>query len=322
MKKSVVAIAALILVLLIPETLMGATSPAPKDSPWGANYFPNVPLVTQDGKTVRFYDDLIKDKKVLIDFIYARCENACPLQTAKLAQVQKSLGSRVGRDIFIYSITLDPEHDTPEVLKAYAERYRAGPGWLFLTGKRADIDSVRFKLGERGEKEGHGNSVRVGDVAKGLWMRLPLTADKDYLVTEIGKTLDPNWYAGRQVKSFEDAPRREISEQELDLLKGQGLFRDKCAACHTIGAGNSIGPDLKGVTARRERAWLIRYLAVPDQMRASKDSIAVSLAKHNRALMPNLALTAAELAELINYLEARTTTALEGKERKSPPANP
>ncbi len=278
----------------------GATSAAPKGSPWGANYFPNVPLVTQEGKAVRFYDDLIKDKKVLINFIYASCKDACPLATAKLAVVQQSLGARVGRDIFIYSITLDPEHDTPEVLKAYAGNYRAGPGWLFLTGKRKDIDIVRSKLGERREKEEHQNIVRVGDGARGQWMKLPLFGDVNFLVTEIGKTLDPNWYAGKSMQSYAEAPRLEAPEP------GQLLFRDRCAACHTFGKGNLLGPDLKGVTARRERAWLARYLRAPDHMRANGDSIAIELARDNKVLMPNLGLTKTEVAELINYMEART----------------
>ena len=95
---------------------------------WGAGYFPNVTLTTQDGEQVRFYDDLVKGKIVAINLIYTTCKYACPLETARLAQVQKLLGDRMGRDVFFYSITIDPEHDTPAVLKAYAEKYQAGPG--------------------------------------------------------------------------------------------------------------------------------------------------------------------------------------------------
>src|SRR4029077_3148619 len=99
----------------------------------GAAYFSNVELITQDGKKVRFYDDLLKGKIVVIDLFYTQCLDSCPLETARLAQVQRMLGDRVGRDIYFYSISIDPWRDTPAQLKAYAEKYRIGPGWLFLT---------------------------------------------------------------------------------------------------------------------------------------------------------------------------------------------
>src|SRR5688572_13588667 len=95
----------------------------PAANPWGADYFPNVPLTTQDGKTVRFYDDLLKGKKVAINVIFTSCTDVCPLETANLAQLTKQLGDRVGRDVYFYSISIDPKRDTPEVLKAYAEKF-------------------------------------------------------------------------------------------------------------------------------------------------------------------------------------------------------
>src|SRR5919202_1078553 len=106
--------------------LLLLTAVAFGDHPWGPNYFPNVPLVTQDGNVVRFYDDLLKGKSVVINVIYTRCRDRCPLETAKLAQVQRLLGDRMGRDIFFYSITIDPDHDTPAVVSEYAEKYHAG----------------------------------------------------------------------------------------------------------------------------------------------------------------------------------------------------
>ena len=101
----------------------------------------------QDGKLVHFYDDLLKGKAVAVNLIYTRCTASCPLETAKLAQVQRLLGARVGKDVFFYSISIDPTHDTPLVLKAYAQKFHAGPGWLFLTGKEEDIRLVGRKLG-------------------------------------------------------------------------------------------------------------------------------------------------------------------------------
>jgi protein SCO1/2 len=111
--------------------------------------FPNLPLMTHDGKVVRFYDDLIKDKTVLINFMYARCGDVCPGTTVNLKRVQKALGDRVGRDIFMYSITLEPEHDTPAVLRDYAKLFQVGPGWTFLTGAKRHIETLRRRLGYR-----------------------------------------------------------------------------------------------------------------------------------------------------------------------------
>src|ERR1044072_6301085 len=121
----------------------GATA----NSQWGENHFPNVELITQDGKKVHFYDDLIKGKVVALELIYTTCKYNCPLETARMVQLQKELGDRVGKEVFFYSITIDPEHDTPEVLKAYAEKYHVKPGWLFLTGKATDIKLLSHKLG-------------------------------------------------------------------------------------------------------------------------------------------------------------------------------
>src|SRR5829696_490826 len=104
------------------------------------NYFPNVQLTTHEGKKVRFYDDLIKDKIVVINFMYAKCEGICPGITTNLVKVQRLLGSRVGKDIFMYSLTLKPEQDTPEALAEYARMHKVGPGWQYLTGSPADLE--------------------------------------------------------------------------------------------------------------------------------------------------------------------------------------
>src|SRR5205823_2986158 len=134
------------------------------------------PITTPQGKTVRFYDDLVKGKIVAIDLIYTTCKYACPLETARLAQVQRLLGDRMGRDVFFYSITIDPDHDTPAVLAEYAEKYHAGPGWLFLTGAKGDIELIGRKLGlytgpDPRNPDGHVPYLLVGNQATGQWMR-------------------------------------------------------------------------------------------------------------------------------------------------------
>ncbi|HEY9285405.1 MAG TPA: SCO family protein [Pyrinomonadaceae bacterium] len=155
--------------------------------------FPNVVLTTHEGKKVRFYDDLVKDKIVLINFMYVRCEGICPGTTAKLVRVQKLLGPRVGKDIFIYSITLKPEEDTPAALNRYAKAYKAGPGWQFLTGDPKDVELLRRKLGfidrdpaRDAVKSNHTGMLRWGNEPLTLWAGCPSSLAPDKIVKEIG----------------------------------------------------------------------------------------------------------------------------------------
>src|SRR3954462_11865179 len=97
-----------------------------QERPWGERYISNSTVTTQRGKPVKFYDDLVKGKIVIISFIYTSCTDICPLTTARIAQLEEKLGDMIGRDVFLLSMTVDPERDTPERLKEYAERFGAG----------------------------------------------------------------------------------------------------------------------------------------------------------------------------------------------------
>ena len=110
-------------------------------------YFPNLVLTTQEGKKVKFYDDLVKDKIVVFNMFYAKCEGICSPVTRNLVRVQNLLGDRVGKDIFFYSFSLKPKEDTVPALAHYAEMHRVKPGWLFLTGSADDMELLRHKLG-------------------------------------------------------------------------------------------------------------------------------------------------------------------------------
>jgi len=110
-------------------------------------YFPNLVLTTQEGKKVKFYDDLVKDKIVVFNMFYAKCEGICSPVTRNLVRVQNLLGDRVGKDIFFYSFSLKPKDDTVPALKHYAEMHKVKPGWLFLTGSADDMEILRRKLG-------------------------------------------------------------------------------------------------------------------------------------------------------------------------------
>ena len=270
----------------------------------GADHFPNVTLTTQDGEPVRFYDDLVKGKIVAINLIYTTCQYACPLETARMSQVQKKLGDRMGRDVFFYSITIDPEHDTPAVLKEYGEKFHAGPGWKFLTGKKEDIDLVSRKLGlysppDPGNPDGHMPYLLVGNEATGQWMRNSAVDNAGFLARTIGDWLN-SWQtkSTEPLKSFAEVPAR------LKLDRGQYTFANHCAACHTIGGGEHFGPDLKGVTTRRDHDWLARFILSPEKVREAGDPIALALrAKYKSVVMPSLDLGSDDAKVLIEYIE-------------------
>ena len=176
-----------LLPVFITRTRGKETEPGPR-----ARYFPNAVVRTQDNQKVRFYDDLIKGRIVVINFFYAQCEKLCPRQTANLVKVQKLLGDRVGRDIFMYSITLDPKHDTPEVLKHYADTHGAKPGWWFLTGAPGDIELLRHKLGfvdpdpvVDADKSQHIGMMLFGNEALDRWAACPCLAHPQWMVTSI-----------------------------------------------------------------------------------------------------------------------------------------
>jgi protein SCO1/2 len=291
-------VAVAIVACFAPTTLLA------RRSPWGADYFPNVTLITQDGKPVKFYDDLIKGKIVAIDLIYTQCKDECPLETARLRQVQKLLGDRVGKDIFFYSISIDPKHDTPEVLHDYAEMYNAGPGWYFLTGKEEDIVLLSKKLGLYSPdwgRDGHTADLLIGNEPAGQWMRNAATDNPHFLATQIGEFID-NWkYQATQAK------QQPQTAQMGQLDAGEYLFASHCAACHTIGHGDKIGPDLAGVTRQYDRAWLTRFIAQPDKMLDEKDPTATEQFKrYKRVRMPNLRLGSGDVAALIAFLEKQS----------------
>ena len=112
-------------------------------------YFTDSELVTQDGKRVRFYSDVLKGRTVVINTIYTDCKDACPVITAQLLQVRAKLADSFGRDVFFVTISSDPERDSPQALKKYAQKQSADvPGWLYLTGRKSDIDLILKRLGQ------------------------------------------------------------------------------------------------------------------------------------------------------------------------------
>ena len=143
-------------------------------------HLPNVPLISHEGKEALFYDDLVKDKIVTVNFFYSKCDEICPMVMANLVKVQKLLGDQVGRQIYMYSITLKPEQDTMDVVRNYRTALGAAAGWTFFTGKVEDIDKIRKGIGftypepaiDRDTRQHIGN-VRYGNEPLMLWAACP-----------------------------------------------------------------------------------------------------------------------------------------------------
>jgi protein SCO1/2 len=288
-----------------------------QNRPWGESYIPNLTVMTQRGKPVKFYDDLIKGKIVIISFIYTSCTDICPLTTARIAQLEEKLGDMVGRDVFILSMSVDPERDTPERLKEYAERFGAGPGWSFVTGKLEDIRAINYKFGDRSKiLSEHRNEIVIGNDATGEWQKDSVFGDIDRLVMTV-RSLDPKWRDQvRPPQSMAGLTGTAMSSQP-----GQALFKRMCAPCHTIGVGDRVGPDLRGVTSRRDQSWLEAFIQNPSQMRAKHDPTALALAAEYPAVrMPAVGLAPADAADLISYLSEETAR-LEDAKGPAMPAN-
>lgn len=149
-------------------------APAPQaaeESP-AQKYFGDVALTNQDGQEMRLYSDLIKDKIVVIDVMFTSCTGACPIMSSTFAKIQDRVGDRLGKDVHLISISVDPVNDTPAKLKEYAERFAARPGWYFLTGPKENVDAALHKLGQYVEnREAHQNLFLIGNDRTGLWKK-------------------------------------------------------------------------------------------------------------------------------------------------------
>jgi protein SCO1/2 len=162
-------------------------------------YFPNLVLTTHEGREVRFYDDLIKDKIVLLNFMYVKCDGICMPITKNLKRVQDLFGKRMGRDIFIYSFTLKPQEDTVASLRHYAHMHHVKPGWSFLTGSVADMELLRRKLGYVDpdpevdkDKSNHIGVIKYGNEPLERWGGCPGMSKASWIVKSVSWVDWPN----------------------------------------------------------------------------------------------------------------------------------
>ncbi|HEX7833405.1 MAG TPA: SCO family protein [Thermoanaerobaculia bacterium] len=149
----------------------------------GRNYFTDVVLTDQDGKEVRLYSDLLEGKIVIINSFFATCHGSCPVMSATFRKIQTALGDRLGRDVHLISISVDPENDTPEKLRSFAKAASAERGWHFVTGDKENVQKALYKLGLLTDtKETHTAIVLIGNEPKGVWKKAFGLASADEIV--------------------------------------------------------------------------------------------------------------------------------------------
>lgn len=315
---------AFLFVLLAALFLAGASfGPSARgqesSSRWGANYFPDYLLTDQDGQPHRFFTDLLKDKIVLINFIYTSCPDACPLETSKVRQLYQLLEDRMGKDIFFYSISIDPDTDTVPVLKEYAERWETGPGWFFLRGKESEVEHLRKKFGLLSARdsvnlEDHQVNMVMGNQKTGRWIHRTPFDSATVLAEHLGTWVDGYRTKKKTWNGYENAPELR------GLDGGEYIFRTRCASCHTIGGGDlrgddtaHVGPDLLAVGSRRDPAWLARWIREPDVMIAEKDPIALAMVEQYKGVvMPNFRLTETDVENVIEFIQRESEILMGG----------
>jgi protein SCO1/2 len=189
----------------------------------GAKRFTNALLRTHENKEVRFYDDLIRGRQVVINSMYANCHGACPTVTATMVRLYDALKDRMGKDLFFYSFSVKPHQDTPEALKAYAEMHRANrPGWLFLTGDPYDIETIRFRLfrmnhpGIDLDFASHASTLRIINDAVNCWTTAEAFASLKTILRRISWADPPLSFAERLVAN------KKLQEQINEDIKRYG----------------------------------------------------------------------------------------------------
>lgn len=199
----------------------------PHPASQGAARFTNAVLRTQDGKEVKFYDDLIRGKQAVINLMYAECHGACPLVTTVMKRTYRDLKDRMGKDLFFYSISVKPEDDSPAALKHYAEMRNVDlPGWYFLTGSSYDIETIRFRLFAMGHPgfdldfAMHSGMFRIVNDATNHWGSAQAFASQKNILNRISWANPPKSYAERVVEA------RQRQALIIADLKKYGYRRD------------------------------------------------------------------------------------------------
>ena len=182
-----------------------AAAPEPSRPNRNKMMIPDVEVLDQHGNELHFYTDLIKDKTVAINFIFTNCTTICPPLAATFARLQKEMGDKIGKDVHLISISVDPLTDTPERLKAWGAKFKAGPGWTFVTGEKQEMDKLLNALGAAvSKREDHTPALIIGNDAKEVWTRTYGLAKISQIMGVIQNVMDGK--VEETSKSAEDKP--------------------------------------------------------------------------------------------------------------------
>lgn len=162
--------------LMAPSSVFGEMDQGGSTDEKGRRYFTDLTLITHEGREVRFYSDLLKEKQVVINFFYTNCPTA-PVSLITLFKLQKMVDQQLGETLHFLSLNVDPERDTLKAVQEYASRFHPKPGWMFLTGKSDHLRVILLRLGNRNPApEAHLQVFLLGNLKTGKWLRLPETA--------------------------------------------------------------------------------------------------------------------------------------------------
>jgi protein SCO1/2 len=179
-----------LLALLALAPAWSQDAKAPAESP-AHKYFGDIKLVNQDGKEMSLYSDLMQGKTVVINAMFTTCTGACPVMSGTMAKIQDHLGDRVGKDVRLVSISVDPVNDTPAKLKDYAARFHAKPGWYFLTGSKENVEAALRKLGQWvDDPSNHQTLYLIGNDRTGLWKKAFALAKPEEVLPIVDSVVD------------------------------------------------------------------------------------------------------------------------------------
>lgn len=169
----------------------GKAPASPQEPSAAQTYFTDTLLINQDGKSVRFYSDLLKDRTVVINNFFTECTTGCTSLSRNMQAIQDWLGNRLNWDVLLLSISVDPATDTPARIKEYAQRFHARPGWVFLTGKKENVALILQKLGRNVEsRDDHSTIFLIGNDRTHLWKKATGLAKASDLIRVVASVVN------------------------------------------------------------------------------------------------------------------------------------